>query len=132
MRQFKSPLPLGHRPGEGALFVSKKLTLDQCLRQGSTIYLDKRLLRTGALAVQCPRHQFLARSAFALNQHGDLRLGHTLDHLARLLDQLAFTENLTLGIIDGTLNNRRIGLGNLVVITGLVQRNLDLLAGKWF
>ena len=82
--------------------------------------------------MQCPRHQFLARSAFALDQHSDLRLSHSLDHLARLLDQLAFTENLTLGIIDGTFNNRRIGLGNLIVISGLVQRDLDLLAGKWF
>ena len=130
MGQFEPSLPLGHGTGERSLLVAEELALDQRLRQGGAVDLDKRLLRPRALRVQRPGNKFLAGAAFALDQHGDLCLRNPLDQRACSGDQVAFPENFPVGIVHHALHHGRIGPGDVVEVAGLVQCNLDLLAGK--
>ena len=69
MRELEFPgLAIG-RAGERAFLVAKELGLEQVLRNRGTVDGDKRPFRTRAEHVQRPRKQFLARPAFAFEQH---------------------------------------------------------------
>ena len=70
-------LALGARAGsrEGALFVTEELALEQCFRQRRATEGDERLAGAIPRIVNGARHQFLARSAGAVNQHGAAQAG---------------------------------------------------------
>src|SRR5438445_203006 len=52
VREFEAPFPLVQRPGEGALLVAEKFTLDQVFRDGRAVDLDERSVGPRALAVK--------------------------------------------------------------------------------
>src|SRR5262245_43964853 len=55
--------------GEGALDVPEQLALQEPGRQGGAVDLDEGLARPGAVLVQGPGQQLLARAALAAQQH---------------------------------------------------------------
>ena len=130
MSQFKPPLPLGHRTRESTLFMAEKFAFDQCLRQSRAVDFDERLLCSGALGVKGAGHKFLAGSAFALDEYGDLCLGDSLDQRTCFLDQATLAEDFTVGIVHSAIRHGSVGLGDVVEITRLVQGNFNLLARK--
>src|SRR5207247_6161459 len=50
------------RAGEGALHVTEELALHEARRDGAAVHLHQRPVLPGALAVDRPRYQLLARS----------------------------------------------------------------------
>ena len=58
------------RSGKSSLFVTKKLALDQRGHQRSAVDGDKRTIAKGPAEMHCPGHQFLARAAFPVDEHG--------------------------------------------------------------
>ena len=65
----QQPLPRLGGPGESAFDVPEQLAFNQGGRQRPAINRDKGLIAPGALGVDGPRHQFLARAAFAHDQN---------------------------------------------------------------
>ncbi len=68
---FKSALPLHVRAGERAFFMAEQFALQQAVAQGGAVDADERPERPAASMVNQQRDQFLARSAFAADQHRD-------------------------------------------------------------
>ena len=90
------------RAGEGAAHVAEKLALDQRGHQRAAVHGNERFIAEDAGEVYGLRHQFLARAAFAKNQHrmralsgfGDdaielFHVGSAADHIAKALARFA-------------------------------------------
>ena len=75
-------LPVG--PGEGALLIAKQLAFQQLVRDGSAIHFDERFLAAARLRIDHARHHFLARTAFATDQHRGSGVRHLLDGVLHL------------------------------------------------
>ena len=73
IRNFDFSLLLSHRTRKCASFVSEELAFQQRFRQRSTIDRHERPVVAAAVAMNRPRHQFLARTAFTTDQHGRIR-----------------------------------------------------------
>ena len=86
------------RAGERALFVAEQFALQKILGNRGAVDRQERLVGAAAVMVNGPRHQLLARPAFARNQHGRLRLGYLADKLEDLLHRLALADD-ALGMI---------------------------------
>jgi len=69
VREFEATLALHGGAGEGALFMTKQLALDQVLRQRGTVHADERLVAARAARVHRARDQFLAGTGLADQQH---------------------------------------------------------------
>src|SRR5207302_11007621 len=82
--------------GERALFVAKKLGLDQLRRDRGAVYGDERRRAPGARLVQRARHQLLARAR--LTQDADARLagGHAPDLGHQVAHRLARPDDFVL------------------------------------
>src|SRR5262249_57819197 len=65
--ELANPPPGG--PGESAGFMTKKLALQECLRDRRAINRHKRRIAPGAMMIDCPRDQLLAAATFAQDQH---------------------------------------------------------------
>ena len=72
-------------PGEGPLFVAEQFAFQQVLVQRAAVHGDDGLVRTGAQVVDQPGQEFLARAAFALDQHRGAAGGHPACHIDQLL-----------------------------------------------
>jgi hypothetical protein len=70
--------------GEGALFVTEQLAFEESRGQGGAMDGDQGLLRPRAELADGFGDQFLARAAFALNEHGCARGGHLMDDVEYL------------------------------------------------
>jgi hypothetical protein len=66
------------RSGEGPLFMAEKLGLEEVFRNGGTVDRDQRSGVAAALAVNMPGDHFLARAAFAGDQHAGIGPGDLL------------------------------------------------------
>ncbi len=67
--QFKQTVLGLKGTGERAFDVAEQLAFQQALHQGRTIHRDKGLIGSQAVAVNGTRHQFLAGTAFAGDEH---------------------------------------------------------------
>ena len=72
-------------PGEGALLVAEQFALQQRLRDGGAVDGQERLVGPLAVVIEGAGHQFLARAAFAQDQHVDVLRRDPADGLAHLL-----------------------------------------------
>ena len=80
------------RAREGAAFVAEQLALEQLARQRRAVHLDEGTLPAARRRVERARDDLLAGAALALDQHGHVRLGHTLDQRAHLAERGALPE----------------------------------------
>ena len=71
----------GRRAAEGAAFVSEQLALDQGLRNRGTVHRHKGPIHPGAMLMDGPGHQFLARSIFSTDQYATVGRTRGLDQL---------------------------------------------------
>ena len=72
------------RAGEGALFVAEQFTLDQLPGQARAMHGHQPLAGAGTELMERPGDQFLARPAFAADEHiglGRRDLAHRLQYL---------------------------------------------------
>ena len=69
--------------GECAREVTEQFALGKALGQGRAIHVDQRLVRPRRAVVDRPRHQLLARTGLAQDQHRELAPCHGLDLLVQ-------------------------------------------------
>ena len=93
MRQFKSPTPLPHRPGEGPLLMAEQFRLQQGFRQRRTADLDQRMLASGAVLMNGIGDQLLAGAALSQNQRGRIRSCDQFDFLEHRSHLVVRAEN---------------------------------------
>lgn len=93
-RPLESPQPTLCRARERPFLVSEEGRLQQGLGKGAAVDGQKRALGPSALPMKGPRHQFLARSALAENQHGRVRRGDRFDLTDHLLHGRRFHDHL--------------------------------------
>ena len=74
-RCLEQPLVIGDRPGKGALAVAEQLTGHQGFAEAGRVDGDEGALPARAGLVDGPRHQFLARTGLAFDQHGPVAAG---------------------------------------------------------
>src|SRR4051794_33281652 len=86
--------------GKSTLFITKELTFDQSIRQGGAVDDDKRLRAPIAVVMDCPRDQFLARTALPLNEHRAFFGRYHADGLENIDDLFRFTDD----VIDPVLS----------------------------
>ena len=77
--QLEAALALHRRAGEGAFFVAEEFALEEVFRHGGAVDLDIGLVLAQAFFVQRAGDDFLARAAFALDQHGGIGRGDLQD-----------------------------------------------------
>ena len=70
------------RPGEGPLFKTEQLALEQFRGQRRTIHLYEWIAASAGESVEPPCHQLLTGAAFTPNQNRDVGVRDLLDHLA--------------------------------------------------
>ena len=70
---FKTTKTAGDSPGEGALFVAKKLTLKKIRRDRRAVHDDKRSLGTAGVIVDGASNKFFARAALASDENRNNR-----------------------------------------------------------
>ncbi|OIQ81810.1 hypothetical protein GALL_364250 [mine drainage metagenome] len=88
-RQFEAALARALRARERAAFVAEQFAFHQLARNRAAVDGDERAKSPGRPGVQQPRHQFLARSGFALNQHRAVGGGDAPDECAQRHHDLA-------------------------------------------
>ena len=64
-----------NRAGERATLVAEELRLEQLGRQRGAVHFHERLVAAQRVRAQRPSDKFLACSAFAANEHGDVGVG---------------------------------------------------------
>ena len=84
----------GLRAGERAALVTEQLGLEQVLRNRRRVDRDERPRRAGAVPVQRTGDQLLARTRFAGDQHGDVRLREPPDGAKHFLHRRRLPEHL--------------------------------------
>src|SRR5207247_6481196 len=72
VRELELALSLHVRAGVGAALVAEQLGLQQGVGDRAAVDRDERPVAPRAVRVNGPRQELLARSALALNQHGDV------------------------------------------------------------
>jgi len=77
---FELADPRGRRAGERTLLVAEQLALQQLGGQRGAVDADHRVRVPRRALVDRARHQFLPDAAVAADQHGDVAVGHLLDH----------------------------------------------------
>ena len=68
---LKAPTPLRLRTGEGAALMAKQFGLSRSIRDGRRVDGHERPVGHGRMFVQRARHQLLARTRFAGDEHRD-------------------------------------------------------------
>src|SRR5664280_3045060 len=89
------------RAGEGAFLVAEQLGLQQILRDRRAIDRDERLLGALRARMQVARQHFLARAAFAGDQHGGIRAGDLLGELDHACHRVVAIDHLAPVVGDG-------------------------------
>ena len=85
---------LGRGAGERALAMAEQLAFDHVLGNGRAVDLHEHLVPPQALGVDGPRHQFLARARFAVDQDATISRRHQSDLLAQRLQRNAVAHDL--------------------------------------
>ena len=85
LRLLETPSALRLRPGEGATLMAEQLRLQQILGNGGGVDGHERAVCDRRVLVQGTRHQFLARTGFAGDQHGDGTLAEATDRPEHIL-----------------------------------------------
>ena len=125
--QLETPLALGQRAGESALFVAEELALDEILRDGRAVDLDERPVGPGALAIDGPRHQLLAGAAFTLDEHRGLGSGDFTDEVAKALHGRTAPQQFGTGRLGRiALAEVPVDLDELGELLGLLEGDVDL------
>ena len=73
------------RAGKGAALVAKQLRFDQVARDSCHVDRDKWGVRTWSQIMDRARHQFLARTGFARDEHGQIVRDDARDHAVHFL-----------------------------------------------
>ena len=127
---FKRAHAIGHGVGKRTFHMAEQFAFDQVLRHGRAIQRHDPLRLAGAVLVDRLRNQFLARPAFARNQHGRIRGRNplqTLDHLLHPLagkDDPLVAESLVQSLIQlQILPAQRDFLGRLLADMAGVEHN---------
>src|SRR5439155_20486480 len=91
---LEAAAPQGLRAGEGAALVPEELRFQKVLRHCRGIDGDEGSIRTRAVAVQRPRHEFLARTRFAGYQNRGARMRQPADRSEYLLHGLRLSKDI--------------------------------------
>ena len=83
---LKQSLLRFQRSGEGSLFVAEQLAFDQRGHQRSAVDRDERTVGKGSAEVHGAGDQFLAGSAFAVDEHWSPRIFQARDHAQHVLN----------------------------------------------
>src|SRR3972149_4785165 len=67
--QLKTADPVLIGAGKSTLNMPKQFTLYECVRNGSAVYSNKRLILSTAVIMYCLCNKFLSCPALSLNQH---------------------------------------------------------------
>ena len=76
-------------PGKRTLFMTKKFALEQSVRQGGTVDLEKRAAGPRRLLIKILSNNFLTYTAFTTNQDVESRIRHMADQIPDSFDGLA-------------------------------------------
>ena len=82
---FETSAPLVDGAGEGPPFVAEELAFDQRVGNGRAVDLDKRPLEAGAVFVNRPGDQLLARPRLPVDQDRRVGIGHLGNHPEEIL-----------------------------------------------
>src|SRR5262245_35403732 len=85
---------IAHGPGEGALHMTEKLTLEQLARNRRAVHGDERAIAPEAPFVKASSHHLLARACFTQHQHTRAGRRDELDLLKHPLERLAPAHDL--------------------------------------
>ncbi len=91
---LEAAAPLGLGTGKGAAFVAEEFGFQQIRGIGRRVDGDERLVGARAVPVQGRRHQLLARTGFASDQHRGVRQGETANGAKDFLHGRRLAENL--------------------------------------
>ena len=105
---FGDQAALGSRGvGEGSPGVAEQLVLEQVIWDGAAVQGDERAIAPLAQVVNRPRHQFLARSRLAGEQHRGARSGRASDLAEHQDEPRIATDERRLLLPAGALGLRR-------------------------
>ena len=90
LRKFKITFLSLRGPGKTSFFITEEFALDQTLRDGSAVHLDKRLFVT-ALFIDLPGKNFFAGPGLSNDQHRNIRFGNLFDLLQDKADPCVHT-----------------------------------------
>ncbi len=89
IRQLEQALLRGIRSAERAAVITEQFALEQMFGQRRAAQVHPRLLRAQRIMMQGTRHQLLAGTALAGDQHGRARSRHALHHGHQAAHRLA-------------------------------------------
>ncbi len=101
-RLYQTLLALGASSCKCARLIAKQFALQQLLRYGSAIYLDKGLVLTQTVLVNDIGDKLLANAGRTSNQYAGVSLGNTLRLLDYLLHDIALVYQMSVAR-DGLL-----------------------------
>ncbi len=95
------PRAVAHGAGEGAAHVAEQFAGGQRLGQRRAVHLDERLGAAQRVQVQVARHQLLAHTRLAGDQHGQVRGGHRRQFRQQRPHRAAAAEDALAGGLAG-------------------------------
>src|SRR6476620_205491 len=98
---LETPDSLAVRSRERPLFVTKKLALQQVLRDRRTVDSQKAFVAPRAVIVDRPCHQFLPGTAFPRDHHRRITGSHAANHFEDLLHWLGPADDFILMLLNG-------------------------------
>ena len=97
--QLEQALARGLGVGEGATFMPVQFALQQLLGDRAAVELDEHLRGTRAVIVQVARHQLLARTGLAMDEHrAGGRLGGAVEPRQHVLEPAGLADDLDLAL----------------------------------
>ncbi len=97
VRRLKPPLPVAHSPREGPPDMPEELALQERLGKRCAVDCEKRKAGPRTPLMNEVRQQFLPRSAFPLDQHGDGTGGHLRREVEHRFHRRAARDELARG-----------------------------------
>ena len=94
VRLFKTAAASGGGAGEGTPFVAEQFRFQQVAGDGRSVQGNEGFVGARTVAMQRPRHQFLAGAGFAVDQHRDVGAGQTANGAEYLLHGRRLTDDL--------------------------------------
>jgi len=93
---LQEALFLANGAGEGTLFVAEELAFKECLGKRGAVQRDERLFFARTILVDGACGEFFAGATLAVDQHGGVAGGHTLDELVDVAHARALADHIVL------------------------------------